>query len=74
MNDVDEDPKSRSNRVVLLPALFCVAWQALRMAPKTLVLGLLAAAFEEIGPTTSISISMLPCSQRHCQDSATSKS
>jgi hypothetical protein len=52
VNDADEDPKFRSNRVVLLPMLFCVAKQALCMAPKTLFLGLLSTAFDEIGPIT----------------------
>jgi hypothetical protein len=51
MKDADEDPKFRSNRVVRLPMLFCVAQQALQMAPKTLFLGLLSIAYDEIGPS-----------------------
>jgi hypothetical protein len=50
VNDEGEDPKPQSNRVVLFPTLFCVARQAPCMAPKTLFLGLLSTAFDEIGP------------------------
>jgi hypothetical protein len=53
VNDEGEDPKPQSNRVVLFPTLFCVARQAPRMAPKTLFLGLLSTAFDEIGPTAT---------------------